>query len=330
MKTRLNRWDRSCVPCIESGHSADESSGVDVSAVVVPEGLVCPACRGGLTASDGEYVCGGCATKYRLADGVPVFSEEIAKSYDGYDAAFFPELARVEEANFWFKNRNRLIQRALARHFPDGGSFLEIGCGTGFVLTGVKQTGLPYSLAGSEIHLEGLAFARSRLPDASFYQVDARQLPFADAFDVIGAFDVIEHIDEDDTVLAQMRGALKDGGGIMLTVPQHGWLWSEVDAISGHKRRYEPGELEAKVEAAGFSLEYTTSFVSLLLPAIWLSRKKADKTTKTSDDVMKQFEIGTITNEVLFRVLQLERTLLQIPSVTLPLGSSRLVIARAV
>ncbi len=293
-------------------------------------GLVCPACRAPLSAPDGAYVCTGCDATYRIADGIGVFSEEIAANYDGYDAAFFPELARVEAENFWFVNRNKLIQRQLEQHFPGGGRFLEIGCGTGFVLTGVRDTGLGYDLHGSEIHLEGLAFAKSRLPEAKFFQVDARRLPFADAFDVVGAFDVVEHIDEDDTVLGQIRGAVKHGGGLMLTVPQHGFLWSEVDTISGHKRRYEPGELEAKVEAAGFSILYTTSFMSLLLPALYLARKKNDATTKNSDDVMKQFAIGRLTNAVLSRVMQAERLLLGVPSLTLPMGSSRLIVARAV
>ncbi len=292
-------------------------------------GLVCPACHAPLGAPDGDYRCTSCDTTYRIADGIPVFSEEVAATYDGYDTAFFPELARVEAENFWFVNRNKLIQRNLEAHFPGGGSFLEIGCGTGFVLTGVADTNLGYRLHGSEIHLEGLAFAKSRLPDAHFFQVDARRLPFSEAFDVIGAFDVIEHIDEDDTVLAQIRRAVKPNGGLMLTVPQHGFLWSEVDAISGHKRRYEPGELEAKVESAGFEILYTTSFMSLLLPALFLSRKKNDATTKTSDDVMKQFEIGRLTNAVLSRVMQAERLLLGVPSVTLPMGSSRLIVARA-
>lgn len=276
-----------------------------------------------------EYVCGACRTSYRIAGEIPVFSEAVAESDDGYDAAFFPELARVEAKNFWFKNRNRLIQKHLAKWFDRGGRFLEIGCGTGFVLTGVQETGLPYTLHGSELHLEGLAFAQSRLPEASFYQVDARHLPFRGAFDVIGAFDVVEHIDEDDVVLGEMRAALTDGGGVMLTVPQHGFLWSEVDALSGHKRRYEPGELEAKLERAGFELLYSTSFMSLLLPALYLSRRKNDSTTKSSDDVMKQFAISDLTNAALYRVLQAERMLLEIPGLTLPVGSSRLIVARA-
>ena len=64
--------------------------------------------------------------------------------------------------------------------------------------------------------------------------MDARRIPFEDEFDVIGAFDVLEHIKEDEQVLVQMHRAVKSGGGIMLTVPQHMFLWSEQDVQAHH------------------------------------------------------------------------------------------------
>lgn len=66
--------------------------------------------------------------------------------------------------------------------------------------------------------------------------MDARRIPFEGEFDVIGAFDVLEHIEEDERVLGQLNAALRSGGGIIATVPQHQWLWSEMDTVSGHRR----------------------------------------------------------------------------------------------
>jgi SAM-dependent methyltransferase len=270
-----------------------------------------------------------CGAAYPVEQGTPVFAEAIARSYDGYDPQYFPRFAAVEERNFWFRNRNALIQEALRRYFPAGGDLLEIGCGTGFVLRGIRDHLPAFRLSGSEIYLEGLAFARSRVPEASFYQVDARRLPFRRAFDVIGAFDVIEHIDEDVEVLAQMRRALKDGGGLVLTVPQHSWLWTPVDELSGHRRRYSARELISKVRGAGFEVLYTTSFVSVLTPALFLSRLMNKNKVKTLDDVMRQFEIGDVTNAILFSALAAERALLRVPGFRLPVGSSRLLVAKA-
>ena len=75
--------------------------------------------------------------------------------------------------------------------------------------------------------------AVSRVPDVQLYQLDGRRLPFEEEFDVVGAFDVLEHVDDDGLVLAQMHQATKPGGGIIVSVPQHPWLWSAVDEFSG-------------------------------------------------------------------------------------------------
>ena len=70
---------------------------------------------------------------------------------------------------------------------------------------------------------------------------------FRNEFDVIGAFDVLEHIADDELVLSQMHQAVRKGGGIILTVPQHSFLWSEIDEYSRHVRRYSVSELKLKL-----------------------------------------------------------------------------------
>ena len=77
-------------------------------------------------------------------------------------------------------------------------------------------------------------------------QLDARELPYEAAFDAVGAFDVIEHITEDERVLASMHRALKPGGVLIVTVPQHKWLWSWTDEQARHKRRYGRRELSTR------------------------------------------------------------------------------------
>ena len=89
---------------------------------------------------------------------------------------------------------------------------------------------------------------------------------------MVGAFDVIEHISEDEEALAQLRRAVRPGGGVLVTVPQHPRLWSPADDYGEHKRRYRRRELVEKVSAAGLEIERITSFVSLLLPAMIASR----------------------------------------------------------
>ena len=214
-------------------------------------------------------------------------------------------------------SRSRLIVWALEKHFPHAQSFLEIGCGTGNVLAALQRR-VP-RLAGSEFHAEGLPFAARRAPGAQLMQMDARRIPFRDEFDVVGAFDVIEHIEEDQAVLREMHAACRPGGGVMITVPQHAWLWSKRDEIARHQRRYSRRELLAKLAAVGFQRAWSTSFVSLLLPLMALSRRRENVSSA-------ELDVHPAANKVLAAVMAVERGLIR-TGLRFPAGGSLLVVA---
>ncbi|MCY7394117.1 MAG: class I SAM-dependent methyltransferase [Leptolyngbyaceae cyanobacterium CAN_BIN12] len=186
-----------------------------------------------------DWECPTCGFVPASIDGNFAFSPEMAAASEGYEAAFFAQLSTLEAKNFWFRSRNHLIIWALKRYFPQAQSFLEVGCGTGFVLSGIEQACSQLALFGSEVFATGLGFAAHRVSRATLFQMDARLIiPFVDKFDVVGAFDVLEHIQQDVEVLKQMHQAIQPGGGIVITVPQHPWLWSQLDDIGHHVRRY--------------------------------------------------------------------------------------------
>jgi hypothetical protein len=83
--------------------------------------------------------CPQCGHRPTVRNGVLCFNEDPPVSGNGFKPEYFAKLARFEEGNFWFRARNRLIQWALGNHFPDARSFFEVGCGTGFVLKGVRE-----------------------------------------------------------------------------------------------------------------------------------------------------------------------------------------------
>jgi SAM-dependent methyltransferase len=236
---------------------------------------------------------------------------------------YFAQLAQLESRNFWFRARNRLIVWALERHFAGARSLLEVGCGTGFVLAAIAAARPDLALAACEVHSEGLAFAARRVPQARFYQSDARGIAFEGEFDAVGAFDVLEHITEDEEVLRAMHRALRPGGGVLLTVPQHPALWSMQDEYAGHRRRYTRSGLAAKLSAAGFTDIHGTSFVSLLLPVMALARWRK----RRAADPFDELRIGGIANLLLEKVLDVERGLIQL-GVAFPFGGSLLLVAR--
>jgi SAM-dependent methyltransferase len=261
-----------------------------------------------------------------LRDGIPIYAPELVGSDEGMDRSSFELLARVEAGHFWFRARNRLIAWALDAYFPEARSLLEVGCGTGFVLSGLRHSRPAMRMVGGEPALEALAYARRRLPYTELVQLDGRDLPFHDEFDVVGAFDVIEHIDEDERALASIRDAARPRGGVILTVPQHRWLWSAHDTYSHHQRRYTRRELTAKLRRAGLELLRTTSFVSIPLPLMYLSRLRKRGPVE-SFDPMDEFSIPAPVNAALERVMGLELALIR-RGVSLPAGGTLLAVAR--
>ena len=115
-----------------------------------------------------EWDCPRCRNRPTLCAGLFRFAEDPPDATNGFKPEYFAQLAKFEERNFWFRARNRLIQWALGNYFPDAASFFEVGCGTGFVLKGVREAMPRMRLAGSEIFSDGLVFARARLPRGGF------------------------------------------------------------------------------------------------------------------------------------------------------------------
>jgi hypothetical protein len=93
---------------------------------------LCLACRHSFDTAD--WKCPYCGHVPEACDGYVAFAPDLVHRNDGFKVGYFPRLARLEAGNYWFQSRKRLLIRALRRYFPGTRSFLEIGCGTGFVL----------------------------------------------------------------------------------------------------------------------------------------------------------------------------------------------------
>jgi hypothetical protein len=142
---------------------------------------------------------------------------------------------------------------------------------------------------------------------------------------------VIEHIPEDTSVLAEMREALRPRGGALIAVPQHPYLWSSVDELSLHQRRYRRGELETKARAAGFDVVATTSFNAVLLPLAFVSRFRGRFAEGGNRTDLSAVEIRPpqIVNSLLRVVLEAE-VALTLLGIRWPAGTSRIVVLRRV
>jgi ubiquinone/menaquinone biosynthesis C-methylase UbiE len=254
---------------------------------------------------------------------VAVFVSE-QQDVSGFEAGFFAQLDAIERTHFWFAARNALIAWALNRYFPHAKTFLDVGAGTGQVVASLQRACPHLRFTVVEPFASGLAIAAERLRDVELVQADASKLPYDNEFDVAGAFDVIEHIDDDIAVLREIGRTLRPRGGLLITVPQHPFLWSPVDDYAHHRRRYTRTQLVTAVETAGFTVLRQTSFVTLLFPALLASRSTHGGKPVAS---WPEFHVSPAVNATGRLLMTVERQLIR-AGVSLPFGGSLLLVAR--
>jgi SAM-dependent methyltransferase len=105
------------------------------------------------------------------------------------------------------------------------------------------------------------AVAKLRARGANAVVALASALPFPDrAFELVCAFDIVEHVDDEDAILSELSRVAAPEASLLLSVPLHPELWTAFDDFVGHVRRYEPGRLLAKLAEHGFSVERSAAF----------------------------------------------------------------------
>jgi SAM-dependent methyltransferase len=183
-------------------------------------------------------------------------------------------LMDAEQAwHWWYVGRRAMIEAVLEACLQGKeASICEVGCGTGGNLALLARHGRLFAI-------ETDPFARELSRGKGVCEVlpgslpdDVRWQGFRDGpregFDLICAFDVLEHIADDHAALGRIYEGLKPGGLLLLTVPAHPWMWSTHDLALHHCRRYRKRDLEMTVERAGFEKLRLGYFNSLLFPPI--------------------------------------------------------------
>ncbi len=237
--------------------------------------------------------------------GISLFSPEITDDHEDYNVAGLDVLYSAEEKHFWFIARKQRIINSFKKYVQKHESVLEIGAGTGNVSRALQKAG--YDLSVGEMHLNGLRYAQS-YGIKNCYQFDLFDPPFSEHFDVIGMFDVLEHLQEDVLAMQCVQSMLKPNGRVVLTVPAHQWLWNRDDAIAAHKRRYTLKQLKIVMEKAGFEILHGRYFFVSILPLLFLRRLlNPDKGNKvTEEERHQEIHINPLMNRLLLKITQLE------------------------
>ena len=291
--------------------------------------LVCPRCRGELAARPAGAACRECGAEYAEQEGV---LELVAgrRGTPGFDPHFFSSLREVENRHFWFVGRRQVVLSALRRAVSDLASrrLFDVGCGSGGLLTFLSRSGV--TVAGAcDVYPESLRLVRVQLAVPLVLVDEGRRLPLGRGYDLLGMFDVLEHIDDDVGALRALRESLAPGGALVLTVPAHQWLYDEMDEIAFHRRRYERAGLRRALEESGFEVRLLSHFMSPLVPILVLMRSAGRRLhggrSRALERRRAEFRVVPGVNALMQGVLALERAAMAHASV--PFGSSLVAVA---
>jgi len=237
----------------------------------------------------------------------------------------YPILFRVEQSHWWYIGRRKIIARfveEICRQVTDRRPrILDVGCGTGANLLLLSKYG---DAEGVDVSEDALAFCRER--GLEKVRLGAgEELPYeAGEFDLVTAFDVVEHMDDDLAGIREMRRVLRPGGRVLLFVPTFMFLWGLQDDVSNHRRRYRLPELCRVLEEAGFEIERTTyANITFFLPILMV--RKLMRLTGIKTDSENSINV-TALNGVFGRVFGAESWVLKY--MNLPFGVSGLCVAR--
>jgi SAM-dependent methyltransferase len=177
-------------------------------------------------------------------------------------------MADLEDGHWWFRERRCLIARAIEGLPPCRA--IDIGAGAGGNTRVLEAAG--WKATALEVSDVGVELARARGLDA--VQGDARAIPFPDdQFGLLVAYDVLEHIEEDDQVVAEIARVVRPGGRVLIAVPADPRLWSAHDDAVGHVRRYTRAELVDLFDHQPFRIDEVRSWNVLLRPVVAFRRK---------------------------------------------------------
>ena len=200
-------------------------------------------------------------------NGLTIILSDLPKEMQSHH---YPILYQVEERHWWYVGRRRiirsLVERICATLNNPSPRILDVGCGTG---ANLKMLAAHGQAEGVDISEQAVDFCRERGLD-SVKLGAAEELPYEDdSFDLVTALDVVEHLDDDVAGLREIRRVLRRDGRLLLFVPAFMFLWGVQDDVSNHRRRYTLPRLLQAVEAAGFSVEWSSyANISFFLPVL--------------------------------------------------------------
>jgi SAM-dependent methyltransferase len=222
------------------------------------------------------------------------------------------DLLKQAETSWWYETRAEVVTRMLAGTQING-SVLDLGCGFGGMQPYLKAYG---NVFGIEPNEEAAMICRNRGYQNVFSNIE--QIAASGLrFELIGAFDSLEHIQDDVALLTSLKPLLQEHGVLIINVPAYPRLWSGHDIQHEHFRRYTVSSLRTLLETNGFRVTYIGYLNFFLFPLFAISRLLGVGGESSMS--------STVLNRIFRSILKMEARL--IPRFKLPFGSSVIALA---
>lgn len=237
----------------------------------------------------------------------------------------YANLFEHEDRYWWFVSRRELALRLLRHHVSafEPGRLLDLGCGTGAALFGLKESSTEATVFGADFSPSALAFSQSRGLD-NLVLADGQVLPFqSNVFRGMIALDIFEHIPDDSAAFAEAFRVLEPGGTVVLSVPAYMSLWGPHDVALMHFRRYRASQVRARLREAGFEVRHVSYSIFFLFPVV-LAIRLRDKLRKDEPRVRLP-QVSSKLNDWLIKLQRTEAALIE--KFALPWGSSVIAVA---
>ena len=148
--------------------------------------------------------------------------------------------ASIEQPDYWwYRARADLLHAALGSYLGTPQRVLDVGSADGPSVAWMRGVHDRFTI---DVDPRGLVAGEGVCGSAL-------ALPFADeSFDVVAAFDVLEHCEPEETAMSELVRVLRPGGRLLMSVPAYAWAWTDHDIRAGHHRRYTRRRLVSAVE----------------------------------------------------------------------------------
>ncbi|MGH1338222.1 MAG: class I SAM-dependent methyltransferase [Aureispira sp.] len=251
---------------------------------------------------------------------------------------YYKAYYHLEREHWWFKARldilERLLENEILSQHQDKSTVKILNAG---VATGATSLMLEkYAETVSLEYDKDCCVMLKELVGIEAVNASLTALPFEDnSFDLVCAFDVIEHIEDHETALAEINRVLKPNGQVFVTVPAFEFLWSSHDDINHHKRRYTAKNLASVVKGQQFDIQFISYFNSILFPLIafarlflnFLEKMKGKSKEKEPQSDFEKIQTGNFINKILYFIFRMERPWLSM-RFKFPAGVSLVVIGK--